>query len=91
MAGRQLVRPFGRSGQFSLKQLMPAKVSLSKGLLVLAMALFVSTAIVGISKLAFVFVDWAARHGYVERSVTALRPSTPFLLPTVRHASPSAA
>ena len=45
---------------------MPAKVSLSKGLLVLAMALVVSIAIVGLSKIAFAFVDWAARHGYVE-------------------------
>ena len=45
---------------------MPARVSLSKGLLALAMALVVSIAIVGISKMAFVFVEWAARHGCVE-------------------------
>jgi hypothetical protein len=66
MARRQLARPFGRSGQFSAEQLMPAKVSLSKGLLFMAMALVILIAIVGLSMAAFAFVEWAARHGYVE-------------------------
>jgi hypothetical protein len=66
MAMRQLARPFGRSGQFSSTQLMPAKVSLSKGLLLMAMALVASIAIGGLSMAAFAFVEWAARHGYVD-------------------------
>ena len=45
---------------------MPAKVSLSKGLLFMAMALVILIAIVGLSMVAFAFVEWAARHGFVD-------------------------